>query len=309
MSARHVLRWVLALALLAAVWVFADGAAAWARLAAADPVWLLAAFLALHAQTLLSALRWRVTARGLGLGLAPGRSIREYYMGQIVNQILPGGIPGDAARALRLAEGGRLGPAAASVVVERLAGQIAMFGALAAGLGVALVLPAALDWPPGLRPVLGLGLGGLVLLAALGLMHPGRWAATGRDALRRGLAGPGVLRAHLALGGAILALNLAAFAFAARATGTALPPLAVLSLVPLILTAMLVPLSIGGWGWREGAAAILFPVAGASAAAGLAASAAFGALILLAAVPGVFFLTRPHTEPCARFAPTRPPAT
>jgi glycosyltransferase 2 family protein len=87
-----------------------------------------------------------------------------------------------------------------------------------------------------------------------------------------------------------VACNLAAFAFCARATGTALPLAAILALVPLILLTMVLPLTIGGWGLREGAAAALFPLAGASAAAGLATSIAFGLMLLVSVLPGLVAL-------------------
>jgi hypothetical protein len=58
----------------------------------------------------------------------------------------------------------------------------------------------------------------------------------------------------------------------------------------MILLAMLIPLTIGGWGLREGAAAWLFPLAGATAAEGLAASVAFGLVFLCVALPGLFFI-------------------
>ena len=96
---------------------------------------------------------------------------------------------------------------------------------------------------------------------------------------------------------AIVALNLAAFAATARATGTPLTAEASVTLIPLILTAMLIPLSIGGWGWREGAAAALFPLAGAPAGAGLVTGATYGVLILIAALPGAFWLARPALRP------------
>jgi len=58
-------------------------------------------------------------------------------------------------------------------------------------------------------------------------------------------------------------------------------------LVPLTLVAMLLPISVGGWGLREGAAAVLWPIAGFSAEAGVAASIAFGLAALAAALPGL----------------------
>jgi hypothetical protein len=50
---------------------------------------------------------------------------------------------------------------------------------------------------------------------------------------------------------------------------------------------MLMPLSVGGWGWREAAAAALFPLAEASAGAGVAAGLAYGAVLLVASLPGL----------------------
>jgi hypothetical protein len=50
---------------------------------------------------------------------------------------------------------------------------------------------------------------------------------------------------------------------------------------------MLIPLSFSGWGLREGAAAALFPVAGLTAAQGLATSVAFGLVFLIAVLPGL----------------------
>jgi uncharacterized membrane protein YbhN (UPF0104 family) len=87
-------------------------------------------------------------------------------------------------------------------------------------------------------------------------------------------------------------LTVAGFVLAARATGSALAPATALLIVPLILTAMLLPASVAGWGWRESAAASLFAMAGLGAEAGIAASIAFGIAMLLSALPGAFFLQR-----------------
>lgn len=288
------LRLAMAAVLLAVLWVLADGPGAMARLLAANPWWLAAALVALHAQTVLSALRWRITGNGLGLALTRGRAVREYYVAQLANQTLPGGVLGDAARAARSRAPAGLGPAAAAVAIERMAGQVAMCAALGVGLAASYVWTGGLVWPAGLRPVaLGVLLAIAVAVIVAARMQA-RWMEATRAALRRGLTARGVLRGHLTLGAAILVLNLAAFACAARATGTVLSPLAVLALVPLILTAMVIPLTVGGWGWREGAAAALFPVAGADPAAGLAASAAFGVLMLVSALPGLLWLTPAH---------------
>jgi hypothetical protein len=60
-----------------------------------------------------------------------------------------------------------------------------------------------------------------------------------------------------------------------------------LFLLPLTLAAMLIPLTIAGWGLREGAAAALWPLAGIAPEAAVAASVVFGIAALAAALPGV----------------------
>jgi len=81
--------------------------------------------------------------------------------------------------------------------------------------------------------------------------------------------------------------NIAAFVCCAYAVGASLPPAAALVLVPLVLLSMLIPLTIGGWGLREGAAVALLPVAGTTTAEALAASVAFGLAILVGSLPGL----------------------
>ena len=63
-----------------------------------------------------------------------------------------------------------------------------------------------------------------------------------------------------------------------------------LPLALLVLLAMTIPLSIGGWGPREGAAAWLFTMAGLSAAQGVSTSVVYGVLSLVASLPGAVVL-------------------
>jgi Uncharacterised protein family (UPF0104). len=125
-------------------------------------------------------------------------------------------------------------------------------------------------------------------------MALGVWAMTARArlaaVLRQGLLTPGIRGRQAALSLGTVALNLLAFALCARATGTALGFAATLTLVPVILFSMVLPLSLGGWGLREGSAAALFPLAGASSEAGLAASVAFGLAFLVSSLPGAAIL-------------------
>ena len=294
-----------AFGLLALLWHVADGAAAVRLLAAANPLWLIAACAVLTLQTGLSALRWRLTAAQLGISLGVGVAVREYYLSQIVNQALPGGVVGDAGRVVRSRQAAGLMAAGQAVVFERLAGQIALFVVMTLGFLATLLLPGGLDWP--------LRAGGPVAaLIAAGLIVPGLFWALAHLGLAKGvrrqgaalwvaLCAPQVRARQIALSLATVLCNIAGFGFCIWAVGAVMPISAILTLVPLILLAMVIPLSISGWGVREGAAAALFPLAGASASDGLAASIAFGLVFLATVLPGIVLLSLGTRSPPVKF--------
>jgi uncharacterized membrane protein YbhN (UPF0104 family) len=179
-----------------------------------------------------------------------------------------------------------------AVFFERLAGQIAMFVTMAVAFLATVSVAGGVEWPPALRATLLVVAiaGAAVAVLALGLNA----AAAGFGArLRRwfkplGLAlfSSRVLPAQAMFGAAITICNLAAFAFAARAVGVQLSAIEVVALVPIILFAMLIPLTISGWGVREGAAALILPLAGITAADSVAASVMFGLAMLISVLPG-----------------------
>ncbi|RJL05129.1 UPF0104 family protein [Paracoccus aestuarii] len=296
MTLKRTLQFATALIIMALLWVGLDGQEALRLLARADPVWLIAAMAALTVQTVLSAMRWRVTARPLGQSIPLGRAVGEYYLAQVVNQSLPGGVLGDAGRALRARHQAGLRRAGAAVAIERMAGQVALFLILAGGVLAVTLTPGGLalpDWVLGL--ILTLLAGGMAAALAIWQARrlPGRTGQSARDlhgTLCVTLLTRGALPRQLVLNLAITGANLLAFAFCARATGTVLDVVSVAVLVPLILLTMILPITVSGWGLREGAAAGLFPLAGASAQAGLAASLAFGLMFLASTLPGLLVL-------------------
>ncbi|MEM8578231.1 MAG: lysylphosphatidylglycerol synthase transmembrane domain-containing protein [Pseudomonadota bacterium] len=273
-------------ALLAVILILADGAALWDRLRTVSSGWIGASVLAVSAATLSMARRWQLVARHVGLELGFGTAVREYYVSVFTNQTVPGGITGDLARAVRARHGADFRTAALSVAVERLLGQVAVFGTLAVGLAAAFVLPGGIGWGPWAWAVPAAA---LVCAAAVVLAAPGRGAVPRFAALVLALQRRPELAAHAVLTCACLILG---FYAAARATGTVIPPEGWATLIPLVLIAMLVPLSVGGWGWREGAAAGLFPLIGAAPEAGIAAGVAYGTAVLVSALPAVLIPLR-----------------
>ena len=94
------------------------------------------------------------------------------------------------------------------------------------------------------------------------------------------VGGTGLL-VQLATSTVIVASYVAAYLLAARAVGVETPLLTLAPLVAPVLLSMLLPLSIGGWGVRETAAAAIWSVAGLAASDGVAISVAYGLVVLV----------------------------
>ncbi|MGY6695110.1 MAG: lysylphosphatidylglycerol synthase transmembrane domain-containing protein [Roseinatronobacter sp.] len=252
------------------IWLVAPHEIA-AAFRAVDPLWLAVAVLFLLLQIGLSSLRWHVTAQAFGFALPKDRALQEYGLSVAVNTFLPGGVLGDLARIARSRSFGWRG-AAASVLIERLAGQVAL-ALVALGAGVAVLGPAR---------------GGALVIAAIvaGTILLWLWPR-GRTLLKQAWFAPRVWQAQAALTCAILLFNLGGFWAAARAVGVHLSPGTALILISLTLLSMLIPLTINGWGLREGTAAALWPLWGIGAAQAVAASVAFGLACMGAALLGL----------------------
>lgn len=291
----RVARWGLAVGLLGLLLWVVDWRAVADVLARAEPGWLLLAGMVLVAQTAVSALRWRLVAARLGQRIGMVRALREYFLAQAVNMALPGGVAGDAARALRAKAEVGLERASMAVVLERAAGQVALVAVTAGAVGAVTVVPGGMAVPEVVVWALLLTVGAVGLALVAGSRMAGRQAAMARwrQGVRVALLAPGVRGMQAGLSLATVGLNLAAFWACAAAVGVWLPMGAALVVLPLVLFAMLVPLTVGGWGLREGTAVVLFPLAGASGAEGFAASAAFGAVFTLTALGGLILHLRP----------------
>ncbi|GAA3398038.1 lysylphosphatidylglycerol synthase transmembrane domain-containing protein [Cryptosporangium minutisporangium] len=256
-------------------------------------VWMLLAALGIGLlATVASAWRWCLAARGLGIRLPLRSAIADYYQALFLNATLPGGLLGDVHRAVSNGrEHGDVGRGVRAVVLERFAGQVVMF---AVGAIVLLAHPALLlfVWArvPGSALVVVFAVVA-ALVVAVGL-RPGlrrKAAAIGTD-VRQGLL---ARRNWIWVGFSsviVVASHLATFLLAARAAGSTAPVSRLLPLMVLALLAMVLPLSVGGWGPREGFCAWAFGAMGLGAGEGLTIAVVYGLFALVAALPGVVVL-------------------
>jgi uncharacterized membrane protein YbhN (UPF0104 family) len=282
MSAWRAARLATGPVVLVAVAVLVDPGRLLGYLVGLDPVWLLPIVGLSLIQFGVSAWRWRFTAQRLGLALTRRQALADYYVAVLLNQCLPGGVLGDANRAWRHARAaGNTVGAAQAVLLERVSGQLAM--AVVALLSVPAV--------PGIagavarHPWLTVSLGAFGLLA-VGLALGHAWWRPGA-VLPRALLGKRVWPIQLGTSLVVVATYIGIYALAARSLGVDRSLLEVVPLIPFVLLAMLVPLSVAGWGVREGAAGALWLASGWPAAEGVAVSVAYGALNLVLALPGL----------------------
>lgn len=247
--------------------------------------------------TLAGAWRWHLVAKELGAAVDLRPAVTSCYRAQFLNVTLPGGVLGDLHRGVRHGRiVGDTGLGVRAVAWERVAGQVVQAAIL---LAVLLLLPSpvgsfAAPAPAALAAVAAAGVLGVVLLR-----RPVRRAASARwrrmlgvlrEDARRGVlaraAWPGVVLASaLAVAG-----HVATYVVAARAVGVTTSLATLLPLALLVLVAAGLPTNLAGWGPREGMAGWAFGAAGLGADQGVATAVAYGALVLVASLPGAVVL-------------------
>lgn len=208
--------------------------------------------------TVCCAQRWRLLARDGDRHTSMPVAVGAYYRAQFLNVTLPGGVAGDAHRAWRHGLHG--------VFWDRALGQVVQ---VALAVAVLVLVPS-----PYRSVALALGAGAALAAVVLLLrrLAPRAWPRVA------GLSAAAVV-GHVGL-----------FLLAARAAGVPAGPATLLPLSLLVLLGSAIPLSIAGWGPREGTAAWAFGAFGVGAAEGLTTAVLYGAVVLLATAPGAVLL-------------------
>jgi uncharacterized membrane protein YbhN (UPF0104 family) len=270
------------------------------RLSRISPAWFALELLALLAQLFCLAARWQRLLTQCGATLSFASMLRFSIVSMFFNQTLPSSVGGDAMRIWLAAKQSDWRTATYSVFLDRLVGVLVLAGLVVVCLPWTLQL---VQNPIGRSALLAIGLGSIAAgiiflsLAWKRLHFLQRWAPT-RHLADMAVVAIRILRSPRALapiGGLSVLIHLltavAAWA-AARAIGADLSLLYALFLVlPVVLVAV-VPISIAGWGVREGAMVAAFAYAGLPQADGLIVSLLFGAgFLVLGACGGVIWVT------------------
>lgn len=252
-----------------------------------EPGWFVAAALLVPVQVGLGALRWRRVSVDLGLELPMRRAIEEYGLSVFLNQMLPGGVAGDAVRVWRHRQGhGELGGPLRAALVDRVIGHWAHLLITLVGLLAWYVLHRSTP-PEGSLP--------LVVLIGLVFGALWYWPIPGMRALvsdtRVALGTSFRVIWHLLVSIFLVGTLLLSFWLCAKGLGLALG-WAVITAVPLLMLVMVLPVSLGGWGLRELSATVVLSFLGWSSEEAVALSAAYGVVNLIGSTPAFVVLFR-----------------
>lgn len=269
------------------------------RLAQFDLRYALLAAAAQLAGIVLSAVKWRLfLAAEIGPASLPALT-RFYLIGSFFNNFLPSSVGGDVVRAWQTAAAyGRPAAALRSILLERLTGVAAI---LFCALGALPFLAPVLPQPPSVAPGwMVAGLCTVLLALALSLALGPRIARRYGERLRQSLRVPPALRrpqtwALALMLSLIFQINVALIVWlVGRGLGVAVGFWPVLLCMPLISLLTMLPLTVNGFGLREGAFVALFGLNGVPAPAALAWSlAVYLTVACVSLVGGVLYALQP----------------
>lgn len=253
-------------------------------------------------QLIASSFRYSLTLEVMGLKVPYSVSLSSVFIGYFFSQTMISFVGGDAMRTVHTSRTGeKISQITKAVVVDRVsgfAGQIALLGC---------TLPFLLPLLPEVH--LQLALTGIVLisiallfsLAWLGdearLTNASGFTALLRNYARRVLDRLLTLRAifsFLGLSFVISLLNCLAYYAIAKVLGIPLDLADALILTPPAFFLSMLPISISGWGIREGATVMMLGIAGMASADALCISIFFGLSLLVISLPGgILWLVSP----------------
>jgi glycosyltransferase 2 family protein len=242
----------------------------------------------------LVTLRWWCVARITDTALSLGAALRILVIGMFFNQTLPSSVGGDAVRVwLVTRENIPLGKAVNVVLCDRVLALVVLVGVIGATLPAIYSRVSDEATRTALAALVGIGAVGLIVFLIAGeriadLLR--RWRATRpfgdlASDFRRLFTRPAAV-SPLILSLAIHLLTVLAVMFLAWGLEIQASFLDGLMIVPTVLLLTTLPISVAGWGVREGAMVAGFGLVGVPADGALALSVLYGLATIVVSLPG-----------------------
>ncbi|MBU3596246.1 flippase-like domain-containing protein [Polynucleobacter sp. 86C-FISCH] len=291
-----------------------------------EPIWLVAAAIAICCAFICGGLRWGFLMRSVGFQGNLRNYIALYFAGGLINQGLPSTLGGDSYRAITATHltnsdslsdtkeldqelhhsvdlehaAPKLRLSFAMTLVDRLLGLAG--NNLLGGLGLVLGGATLATWGQDLGYVV---LGVMIISGVLiGLVLA--WGTSRQllqkllDRLQMNNAMPGINLAFswpMSMAQAVFAIGIhgfiiLAFGFCLRAYGAEAPISSLMIGLPALSLLLMLPISISGWGLREATLSSVLALWGVNPSLTVLASISYGAITVLSVLPGAYFLLK-----------------
>jgi uncharacterized protein (TIRG00374 family) len=255
-------------------------------------------------QVIVAVFRWHRIMISKGVHISVRRSARYFWLGLFFNQLLPSSIGGDAIRGYCLVRDGQsLGRATLSVLLDRILGMagLVVLIALAIPYAMNLINNPEMQW--GMMSALLVVIAGFIAILFIDIFTRrfSSWrvmkglttlASDARQLLgsRQGLG--------LVLFSVLIhILSIVVLGMLSSALSIKVDWIALIIIVPITTLLITIPLSIAGWGVREGVMVVGLGYVGIAPEEALALSILYGLLTLVVALPGVLaWITDPEVR-------------
>ena len=245
---------------------------------------------------MIASYRWYLIMNTLGFRGDVTFYIKSYLKGTFFNQALPASIGGDA---LRVLESSRMGngkrEAFYGVFIDRIVGLV---GLTLLNLFALLVSPILLEHNTAVHyivlAVAFSGVAGILILALIGELE---FLTSNRVTVllynlshrfRAVYRSPKAVSQQLSLSLIIHLVSMITVYLVGQSVGLEYGLLVFLVMVPPVILLTIIPISLAGWGVREGGMIGLFVLIGADKTMVLAMSLLYGIILLLASIPGMY---------------------
>ena len=257
--------------------------------------WILVALLVQLTSTYLAAYRWFKISQMLIFKERLSFYVQSYFKGTFFNQVLPSSIGGDAVRLLDLTHKGYdKKEAFYGVFVDRVVGLV---GLLVLNLVASLLFFGTFEENFSLL-IISIATAGIVGFASLFHLHRITFLANYKflnlfvrlaNRLNQLYVSKSLLLKHIAVSVVVHFFSVLTMYGLSLALSLELNFQTLLIAVPPVFLLTIVPLSLAGWGIREGAMVGIFMLVGADQTKVLAMSILYGLLLIISALPGSYF--------------------
>lgn len=267
----------------------------WAILYKSHGGWILVALIMQLGSTYLAAYRWFKISQLLVFKERLSFYVQSYFKGTFFNQVLPSSIGGDAVRMIDLTRKGYdKKEAFYGVFVDRVVGLV---GLLVLNL-IASILFYGTFKADLSQLIIFISLSGIVGFLSLFLIEKIHFLEKFKflnlfhrlsKRLNHLYKSKVLLMKHISISVAVHLLSVLTMYGISLSIDTHLSFQMLLIAVPPVFLLTIIPISLAGWGIREGAMVGIFTLVGANPAKILAMSILYGLLLIISALPGSYF--------------------